>query len=165
MKMKLDDTYLKTDTAFLPYLEKGKKLYQERNILYQTPRSVKNNHQTSSTVNQSLTQRTRRSLFSRNESVGMNKHTETTLLHFSVDDSLHLEITGNYKILFHHLHVAGHLLFGLFCCLCWISCWTAWFEISWIWCWQEFLTLNVWQNSLRLVRTNWTDVLSRPTNT
>lgn len=122
MKMKLDDTYLKTDTAFLPYLEKGKKLYQERNILYQTPKSVKKNHQMSSTVNQSLTQRTRRRLFNRNESVGTNKHTETTLLQFSVDDSLHLEITGNYKILFHHLYVAGHLLFDLLCCWCWISC-------------------------------------------
>ena len=104
MKMKLDDTCLKTDTAFLPYLEKGKKLYQERNILYQTPKSVKKNHQMSSTVNQSLPQRTRRRLFNRNESLGTNKHTETTLLHFSVDDSLHLEITGNYKTLFHHLH-------------------------------------------------------------
>jgi hypothetical protein len=45
--------------------------------------------------------------------LGTNKHTETTLLQFSVDDSLHLEITGNYKILFYHLHVAGHLLSDL----------------------------------------------------
>jgi hypothetical protein len=107
--MKLEDPCVKSDTAFLPYLEKGKKLHQERNILYNTPKSVKKNPQKSSTVNQTLTQRTRRRLFSRNESIGMNKHTETTLLHFPVDDSLHLEITGNYNILLNHLHVAGHL--------------------------------------------------------
>lgn len=107
--MKLEHTCLETETAFLPYLEKGKKLHQERNILYQTPKSVKKNHQKSSAVNHTLTQRTQRRLFSRNESISMDKHTETTLLHFSVDDSLHLEITGNYNILLIHLHVAGHL--------------------------------------------------------
>jgi hypothetical protein len=141
----------KTDTAFLPYLEKGKKLYKKHNILYQTPKSVKKCHQMSSTVNQSLTQRTQRRLFSRNELMGTNKHTQTTLQHFSVDDSLHSEITVNYNILFHHLHVAGHIKFGLLCCWCWISCWTALFKISWIWCWQEFQTLNIRQNCLRLV--------------
>jgi hypothetical protein len=108
MKMNVEGTCVKSDTAFLPYLEKGKKLHQERNILYNTPKSVKN-PQKSSTVNETLTQRSRRRLFSHNESVTVNKHTETTSLHFSVDDPLHLEITGNYNILFNHSHVAGSL--------------------------------------------------------
>lgn len=97
-------------TALLPYLEKGMKLHQEHSILYRTPKTVKENHQKSSTLYHTLTHRSQRRIFSRNESVNVDKCTETNLLHFSVDDSLGLEITGNYYIFLSHLCIiAGQL--------------------------------------------------------
>lgn len=101
--MKLEDTHLVSGTALLPYLEKGMKLHQERSILYQTPKTVKENHQKSSTAYHTLTHRIQRRMFSYNESVNVDKHTETNLLHFSMDDSLDLEVTGNYYIFLSHL--------------------------------------------------------------
>lgn len=101
--MKLESTHLVSGTDLLPYLEKGMKLRQERSILYQTPKTVKENHQKSSTVYPTLTHRSQRRMFSHNESVNVDKYTETNLLHFSVDDSLGLEITGNYHIFLGHL--------------------------------------------------------------
>ncbi|PNF28471.1 hypothetical protein B7P43_G15235 [Cryptotermes secundus] len=92
-EMKLEDTHLVSGTALLPYLEKGMKLRQERSILYQTPKTVKENHQKSSMAYHTLTHRIQRRMFSRNESVNVDKHPETNLLHFSMDDSLDLEVT------------------------------------------------------------------------
>jgi hypothetical protein len=91
-ELKPKDTHVMNCTALLPYLEKGMKLRQERSILYQTPKSVKENRQKSSTVYRTVTHRTQRRLFSCDD---VDKSTETSLLHFSVDDSLGLEITGN----------------------------------------------------------------------
>jgi hypothetical protein len=99
IEMKLEDTHLNSATALPPCLEMGRKLHQENSSLYQ--QIPKENHQKSS--------RTQKRLFSRNESVNVDKHVETSLLHFSVDDSLGLEVTGNYVIFLSHLCIiAGY---------------------------------------------------------
>jgi hypothetical protein len=110
--MKLEDTHLMSGTALLPYLERRMKLRQERSILYQTPKAVKENHPKSSTIYHTVTHRPERRLFSRNESVNVDNHTETSLLHFSVDDSLGLEITGNYYIFLSYLCIVVGNLFS-----------------------------------------------------
>lgn len=97
-EMKLEDTHLNSDTALLLYHEKGRKLHQERSILYQTPKSLKKDNQKSSTVYHTVTRRTQGRLFNRNESINVDECTETSPLQYSGDGSLGLEITGNYSI-------------------------------------------------------------------
>jgi hypothetical protein len=101
--LKPKDADMTNCVALLPYIEKGKKFHQERSILYQTPKRAKEHHQQSSPVYHTVTHRTQRRRFSHNESVKAGKNTDNSLLHFSVDDSLGLEITGNYYIFLSHL--------------------------------------------------------------
>jgi hypothetical protein len=93
MEMKLEDTHLNIDTALPICLEMGGKLHQEQSILCQ--QIPKENREKSS--------RTQKRLFGRNESANVDKHEETSLLHFSVDDCVGLEITGNNIISLSHL--------------------------------------------------------------
>jgi hypothetical protein len=86
---KPENTHLNSNMALPPCLETERGLHQEQNILCQYPKSVKNCQKSS---------RTKKRLFSHNGSVNVDEHVENSLHHFSVDDSLGLEITGNYNI-------------------------------------------------------------------
>ncbi|XP_069678336.1 serendipity locus protein alpha-like isoform X2 [Periplaneta americana] len=89
--MKLNEIHLNDEADLLPYIEKGRKLHQDRSILYQTPRSEKK-HLLKVFPKHSFKRKAQRRLFSRDDSVNEGDDNGHPLAPLE-NDTLGLEIT------------------------------------------------------------------------